>query len=210
MLSPLELFKLETTALIVVDKQAAYMDQEILESRDLNITEDFGQKFKSLEDFIVLAREKGIKIVWTKMTEDPKLSGEPIRQKMIYDRDIRGLKLIKAEPGKPDYELVGKILPIEGEAVTTKTHYDAFSNPELSECLRGNGITAVILVGGFTSRCVLGTAYGANNNDFYLLLLEDLLITPKQFTHEVPATLSLVGDILGYVSSSKELLDSWT
>ncbi len=185
------------------------MDRTIMESRDLNVTPDFQQRFKDLESFIIAARDKQIKIIWTQMTEDPELSNAPIRQKMNFDRDTRGFKLIKAEPGQPDYELVGSVLPEAGEKVIEKICYDAFSNHELARYLRDNGMTAVILIGGFTSRCVMGTAYGANTNDFYVLLLEDLLITPQQFANEVPGTLSVVQDILGYVTTSDKLLDSW-
>jgi nicotinamidase-related amidase len=116
---------------------------------------------------------------------------------------------MESKPGSHDYEIVGQAVPLDGEPVFSKQHYDSFSNPELPAYLKDNGITAVILVGGFMPRCVLGTAYGANNWDLHVLVLEDLVFEPVEFQTDRAGSLGVVRAILGYVDNSATLLQNW-
>ena len=207
---PVELFGSESTAFLVVDKQKAYMDETTLKKGGRSVSDEFHRNFQHLEDYIITMRRRGIRIIWTQMTEDEDLSSEPIRKKMAFNRQFSKGKPIIARPGQSAFEFAGKVKPLKTEMVMQKDCYDSFGNPELDKYLRSNDIKSVILTGGFTSRCVLGTAFGANSHGYNVLLLEDLLIIPDDYISEVPTVFSIVQGVLGYVTKSDELLKSWS
>lgn len=207
---PFQLFTPDTTALLVIDKQNAYMDKDVLAKRGKTLDDNFPASFDALEKFITEARNYRLPVIWTQMTEDERLSPLPIRQKLEFDNISQlGVEPISARPGHFDYQFKGEIIPSQEEVVIHKTHFDAFSELELRDTLKKLGCQSVLLCGGFASRCVLGTAYGANSYDYHVLVLEDLLFYPQQFADEVPAMLKIVNGILGYSAKSTELLETW-
>jgi len=203
------LFARPHTALIVVDKQQAYFSRDALARRGWHLADDFEQRLKVLDDFILAARQAAVPVIWTQMTEDVELSPVPIKTKMRLDV-AAGRTSIAATPGTADYDFAGETQPTADEVIISKSHYDAFSEPALHDHLKHQGITSVVLVGGFTSRCVLGTAYGANSHDYHVLMLKDLCFEPIEFSPEAPAAYSITEAILGYVTTADELVAHWS
>jgi len=107
-------------------------------------------------------------------------------------------------PGKPNYDFVGAG-PKSHEMVVEKKYYDAFAQTKLSDYLRSKDIKNVVLVGGYASRCVLGTAFGANGNDFEVVAVADLMINTFKISKEKESSLSIINAILGYVITEDEL-----
>jgi nicotinamidase-related amidase len=68
---------------------------------------------------------------------------------------------------------------------------------------------SVIIIGGFASRCVLGTAFGANSHDKHVLVVSDAVVSPAQYADEESTMLDIVEGILGYQTTSEELLANW-
>jgi len=208
-MTPFELFTPEKTAVLVVDKQRAYADRELLLARNRHLPDDFEARLEAIDTFIEAARAAGAAVAWTQMTEHEDVSPEPIAFKMKLDYSAVGLLPVAAKPGTPDYEIAGRVTPAENELVIAKNHYDSFSVPELDTYLKSRSITSVILIGGFMPRCVLGTAYGANSHDYHVLLLQDLCFEPVEFAADTPHALNIINAILGYVDTSANLLKRW-
>lgn len=207
--TPFELFRPGRAALIVIDKQAAYADRELLAMRHRHLPDDFEVILAKLDAFIGQARKAGMEVIWTQMTEEETASPEPVRTKMRLDYEDDGERPVAAKPGNADYEIVGTARPTDGELVVAKSHYDSFSEASLDAHLRSHDIASVVLVGGFMPRCVLATAFGANSHDYHVLLLKDLCFEPVEFAPDTPRALNIIQAILGYVDTSDKLLDSW-
>jgi nicotinamidase-related amidase len=205
---PFELFQPHNSALIIVDKQRAYMDQTVLERRNKSTRPDFDHRVATIERVIRHSRRLDILTIWTQMTEDIDESPSPIALKMAYDK-ANGAALISAKPGSPDFEFCGVSKPAAGELVMPKRRYDSFSNPDLNTYLNEHGRNSVILIGGFASRCVLGTAFGANSHDKDVLIVSDAVVSPAQYADEESTMLDIVDGILGYQTTAEELLANW-
>lgn len=107
------------------------------------------------------------------------------------------------------YDFYGKTKPSSDEAIIQKSHYDCFSENDLKVLLKSKNIESVVLIGGFGSRCVLASAFGAKTNDYHVMVLEYLLVVPQEYNNEMPSTCKIINAILGYVGKSDELLKYW-
>lgn len=91
--------------------------------------------------------------------------------------------------------------------VDTKRRLSAFYPSDLDFLLRNQRIETVVLDGGFTDCCVLSTAFDANNHNYRVIVLRDLVRgTDPQLE---AAALSMVSLHLGLVMESQELLAVW-
>lgn len=205
---PFKLFQPHNSALIIVDKQNAYMNQAVLERRGKSTRSDFDHRIATMERVIRHARKLDILTIWTQMTEHIDESPSPIAMKMAIDK-ANGASLISAKAGSSDFKFCGVNTPAAGELVLPKRRYDSFSNPDLNKYLDEHGRNSVILIGGFASRCVLGTAFGANSHDKDVLVVSDAVVSPAQYTDEESTMLAIVDGILGYQTTAEELLTNW-
>jgi ureidoacrylate peracid hydrolase len=208
MATPFELFQPHNSALIIVDKQNAYMNQTVLERRGKSIRPDFDQRIANMERVIRYARRLDILTIWTQMTEHIDESPSPIALKMAYDK-ADGARLISAKPGTSDFEFYGASKPAAGELVLPKRRYDSFSNPDLNTYLDEYGRNSVIIIGGFASRCVLATAFGANSHDKDVMVVNDAVVSPAQYADEESTMFAIIDGILGYQTTTDELLANW-
>jgi nicotinamidase-related amidase len=91
--------------------------------------------------------------------------------------------------------------------VSTKRRLSAFYPTDLDFLLRNQRIDTVVLNGGFTDCCVLNTAFDANNHNYRVIVLRDLVRGTD--AHLESAALSMVSLHMGLVMDSKELLSIW-
>jgi nicotinamidase-related amidase len=75
--------------------------------------------------------------------------------------------------GDPLSELVGAILPAQGEPVITKDRYSAFEGTSLEPMLREKGVDTVVLCGVMTNLCVETTARHAFLREFQPVIVGD-------------------------------------
>ena len=192
--------KLKKAALLVIDKQNAYTkSNEFLVRFPGNKSSPFDEILPKVDSFIKLCRTRNILIVWTRMIEDPDSSPTNIAQLM----KASDAPTISRE-GSKSFEING-LKPRRNEKVITKQYYDAFSSKELVEYLQSKGIDTVILVGGFASRCILATAFGANSHNYNLIVAKDLVGNPDRIADELPIALQITESILGRVLDSKDI-----
>jgi biuret amidohydrolase len=91
--------------------------------------------------------------------------------------------------------------------VSTKRRLSAFYPSDLDFLLRNQRIETVVLNGGFTDCCVLNTAFDANNHNYRVIVLRDLVRGTDP--HLEAAALSMVSLHLGLVMNATELLKVW-
>jgi biuret amidohydrolase len=91
--------------------------------------------------------------------------------------------------------------------VENKRRLSAFYPTDLDFLLRNQGIKTVVINGGFTDCCVLNTAFDANNHNYRVIVLKDLVRGTDQALEA--AALAMVSLHLGLVTSSAELLKQW-
>ena len=91
--------------------------------------------------------------------------------------------------------------------VATKRRLSAFYPTDLDFLLRNQRIGTVVLDGGFTDCCVLNTAFDANNHNYRVIVLRDLVRGTDE--HLENAALAMVSLHLGLVMESADLLSAW-
>jgi nicotinamidase-related amidase len=91
--------------------------------------------------------------------------------------------------------------------VENKRRLSAFYPTDLDFLLRNQRIDTVVLNGGFADCCVLNTAFDANNHNYRVVVLRDLV---RGTNPELEAAaLTMVSLHLGLVMESAELLQVW-
>ncbi len=192
----------DDTALIVIDKQGSYMgNDDIISWAFKNANNNFDRLVSDIDNFIERAHRKNIPIVWTRMVEspDPEVSPANISKKLINDQT----KSI-SDSSMAGFDFVGD-KPQAGDKVITKRFYDAFAQTGLDDYLQTLNVNNVVLVGGFTSRCVLGTAYGANGHGYNVVIASNLVGNAANFQDENEPALKIINSILGYTVDSSQI-----
>jgi nicotinamidase-related amidase len=108
--------------------------------------------------------------------------------------------------GSPWTEWVTEVLP-QDLRVENKRRLSAFYPTDLDFLLRNQRITTVVFDGGFTDCCVLNSAFDANNLNYRVIVLRDLVRGTDD--HLESAALSMVSLHLGLVMTSQDLLAGW-
>ncbi len=188
----------ENTAVIVIDKQYGYLQRQ---ENDGGVVQ-LENVLPKIDDFIKKMRQLGVSIIWTKMVENKKESPKNIHNKLTLDP----LAKDRIHTQEKSFEIIGE-QPLANELIVDKLYYDAFARTDLNDQLTKNNVKTIILVGGYTSRCILGTAYGANGHDYNILVCNDLVANPDNFVDEAKSALRIIDSILGYVTTSKNILD---
>ncbi len=189
------------TAILVIDKQRGYFDRNNVFFPAHSVDEGgLADSLKKIDSLIEQFRQISFEVAWTQMIEDLELSPKNIRDKMASS-DTPSI----STPTEPSFEIVG-LKPKSNEKVFVKKSYDAFANQDLVNYLKFKSIENIIFVGGFASRCVLGSAFGANGKGFNVYAVEGLVVNPPRFIDELPAAFSIIDSILGYIVTKEDLI----
>ncbi len=191
----------EKTAVIVVDKQYGYF------RRKGSPTTQLMDALPKIDAFVKEARSADIKIIWTKMLENPEDSPENIRFIMATGDP---LYTTLTRRNDRSYDIIGEAQPTENELVIEKLYYNAFAHTSLAEHLKQNQITTLVFVGGYASRCVLATVTSALDNGFYPVVVQDLVANTDDTSEEVPVALRIIETIYGRVHTEAEVVDAWS
>lgn len=108
--------------------------------------------------------------------------------------------------GSPWTEWVTRVEPGDLK-VENKRRLSAFYPTDLDFLLRNQRIDTVVLDGGFTDCCVLNTAFDANNRNYRVIVLQDLVRGTDEPLEQ--AALAMVSLHLGLVMTSADLLAVW-
>ncbi len=195
-----DIFHNDKLALLVIDKQAAYFDERLVEQRGHHLPTNSADILENIDNLVVFMRNKQVPIIWTQMVEDSELSPPNIALKMKRDNYTS-----ISNPDNAAYEIIGSTKPDQDESVFQKIFYDAFSIKELGKYMQNKGVKTVIIVGGYASRCVLATAVGANNLGLNVVIPRDGVVNQEESIHELDAMFSIVDAILGYVTDTTNI-----
>jgi nicotinamidase-related amidase len=117
------------TALIVVDMQNAFV-----KDGGALVVPGAGETIPEIQNLLALARELGMKVIFTQDTYD---EGDPEWE--IWPEHVR--------KGSWGWQIVDELQPLEGELVIRKVRYDAFYGTHLDHCLRVWGVDTLIICG---------------------------------------------------------------
>ncbi len=103
-----------------------------------------------------------------------------VNQFSAHDRLGNFFRRHAAIAGSVGAEIDPRIVP-QGFPCFTKDTSDAFSNTELNDFLRGQGITHLIIVGVYAEGCVLSTAKGAMKRGYEVTIASNGVESNKEW-----------------------------
>ncbi len=165
-----------------------------------------------IDDFHDEARALGVRIVHVKSVLRPDgsddLRGIPAAWRRTFPLHVGEIPNADAHAleGSKWTEWVTRVEPGDLR-VDSKRRLSAFYPTDLDFLLRNQRIETVVLDGGFTDCCVLNTAFDANNHNYRVIVLRDLVRGTD--TRLESAALAMVSLHLGLVMESRELLRQW-
>lgn len=165
-----------------------------------------------LDAFHDRARALGVSIVHVKSVLRPggvdDVNGIPAAWRRTFPLHVGAIPNADAHAieGSPWTELLTRVEPAD-MLVANKRRLSAFYPTDLDFLLRNQRIATVVLDGGFTDCCVLNTAFDANNHNYRVIVLRDLVRGTD--AHLEAAALSMVSLHLGLVMESGDLLAEW-
>jgi nicotinamidase-related amidase len=175
-------------------------DDEPLARLKNSTTNEITAAIPRIDSFIDYCREKNVPVIWTQMIESPELSPENIANKMRS-----GNTPAISSPGTPGFDFLGQI-PKPNDKVIIKKYYDAFAETDLFEYLSSHSVVNVIIVGGYTSKCILGTSFGANNHGLNVYIPTELVSNVDSELNEAAVALEIIDGVLGYVVSVNDII----
>jgi nicotinamidase-related amidase len=131
------------TALVVVD-----MQNDFVKEGGTLVVPDAKATIPRIQSLLDLARESGIRVVFTQDTHD---EGDPEWE--IWPEHVRR--------GTWGWEIIGELQPLENELVVRKVRYDAFYGTSLDHFLRVWGVDTLVICGTVANICVHYTAASA-------------------------------------------------
>ena len=165
-----------------------------------------------IDGFHDAARALGVRIVHVKSVLRPDgsddLRGIPAAWRRTFPLHVGEIPNADAHAleGSKWTEWVTRVEPGDLR-VDSKRRLSAFYPTDLDFLLRNQRIETVVLDGGFTDCCVLNTAFDANNHNYRVIVLRDLVRGTD--TRLESAALAMVSLHLGLVMESRELLRQW-
>ena len=144
-----------TTALVIIDMQNDFVrDEGTLQVGAAPAT------VASIARLLELARESGMRVVFSQDTHDP---GDP--EFAIWPEH--------ALRGTWGWEMIDELAPREGELVVRKVRYDAFYGTELDHMLSLWNIKTILLCGTVANICVHYTAASAALRWYDVVIAKD-------------------------------------
>ena len=184
------------TALLVVDMQG--------EPRNTPTWTEVEGRIREVLD---TAREAGVYVVHT-YNEQLGYStvSAPYLRLMMKSGHRPGIDPVPDMAGTPKTQFVPSLQPSCREPVIAKRRGSAFAGTDLDMILRAKQITSVVVTGCSTDQCVYSTMWDTHSLDYYAVLLEDCVHSPRPEAAEAAIKqLRLVAD----VEQSEPVLHIW-
>ena len=188
-------------AMIVVDMQNAYLDDEgSMNKSGMDITE-LKKTVLPVSSLITACRSADVPIIFTRyvLRADYKDAGL---------RSVRGPKFKEINSlvmGTWDSELDPRMDQRLEDYVLDKTRYSSFYNTSLEVILRGLGVDTLIVCGVTTEICVESTIRDAYFRDFKIIVPKDAVAAMDIGRHK--GTLATIEFGFGSVTTSAELIN---
>lgn len=195
-----------STALLVVDVQRAFAaaDSPLVDA-GLDLSGPI-ETVPKVERLLEAAREAGLTVAFTRSYRRADGRDAADRVYDVLPRVNRGGPAICCA-GSDDVGYVDGVGPRDGEYEVRKVRYDAFYNTPLDFYLRAEGVETVLVCGFTTNVCVEGTARGAFERGYNVVLVEDCCASYTEAEHE--AAVHNVELILGTTTTLDELTEGF-
>ena len=191
-----------TTGLVVVDAQNAFAGgSSPLADRGVDLSAARAA-VPRVVDLVETARGLGLPVFYTRSVRRPDNRDGPERAHRVLPEIYREGEAICCA-GNPDVEFVDGIEPAPEEYAVEKRRYDAFHGTPLEAYLRLEGVETALFCGFTTNVCVEGTARGAHERGFDVVLVEDCCASFTDEMHE--SALRNVELMLGTTATSEQV-----
>jgi nicotinamidase-related amidase len=187
------------TALVVWDVQNALVNN-IFNKKDF---------LTNLKAVIRTAREKGVPIIYTKITP---LSTDYNSSWSIYMMMKRyhvndPAKLPEfLKPGSADAQISAEVVPSDNDVVINKHTASVFIGTHVEYMLRNKGIDTIVFTGIATEIGVASSARDASNRGFYPVVVNDCVSSMDKEMHD--ASLKVLSRLC-IVVTSDEVIKEW-
>jgi ureidoacrylate peracid hydrolase len=204
----------ERAALIVVDMQNGFCKKggmldisgRLDENKAAPVIENAGK-------IIEASRNKGIKVVYLRMSYRPDMSNTGGPQSPHYWKE-HGVITMREHPeyrgkfltiGTWDWEIIEELKPMSGDIIINKNRYSGFFHTELDAILRQQNARHLLFTGFATNVCVESTLRDAFFHDYFPVLVSDACGNAgPAFLQE--ATEWNVAELFGWVTATDDLL----
>lgn len=161
----------EHTALIVVDMQRDFCDQDGLfaqAGRDISSVRRIIPHIKKL---VKVFRGKRAMVLFLQQVTLP--GGRSDNDAWLAFKTRDGKSSEYALLGSKGSEIISELAPLPGEVVVQKYRPSGFHGTFLDQILRANGIRSVLITGTTTEGCVMATVLDASFHDYYTCVVSD-------------------------------------
>ena len=198
----------ETLAEVVAPERAALAVIDIENSGQWSHGSDrvIFEKVKALTN---AARAAGLPVIYFYNTRGPRLQNiSPAYIRVLMNLGHEADELAdRFEPNSEKMRVHPELDPQPEDIVIPKDRGSAFEGTNLQLLLRTMQLESIILVGCSTDWCVEATAWDATNKDYYVVVVEDCVRSPRPDGHE--AALKQFRAIGLDVVASDQLLELW-
>ncbi|TIR16856.1 MAG: cysteine hydrolase [Mesorhizobium sp.] len=205
-------FRLETTALIVIDMQRDFAEPGGFGASLGNDVSRVTAIVPTVKRLIEGFRAAGLPVIHTMECHKPDLSDLPPAKRDRGNPSIRigdvgpmGRVLIAGEPGTA---ILDELAPLPGEIVIEKPGKGAFYATGLGDDLKRLGARQLVFAGVTTEVCVQTTMREANDRGYECLVAEDA--TESYFPEFKVAALAMIraqGAIVGWTATTDQILE---
>jgi len=192
------------TALLLVDCQVDFASADgamAKDGADVTMALAAVKKAAFLAD---AARAAGVPCLFARLITRP--SDETAMLREWLERRGRGADAPLCREGSRGAEFVGA-LPLDGEAVFSKSRYDAFSGTGLDAHLRGLKRDTLVIAGLTSECCVDSTARHAFERDYHVFIARDAVAAYELDLHE--AALKALELNCAMLTDSVEIAAAW-
>ncbi|MEO6351091.1 MAG: isochorismatase family cysteine hydrolase [Candidatus Limnocylindrales bacterium] len=189
-------------ALIVVDVQNDFVHPEGKAGRGGSDVTPLLGAVAVINRLVGAARAASVPVVYVRVTHSPAVDNPAYRARYV----ARGMAVddLLCADGSWGAELYSELVPpTADELVITKHAYDGFSVPDLAAHLQRLNIDTVIVTGVVTELCVMGTAAGAFEHGFHVIVPSEAAGSVNAAASD--AALDLVSRFYGRVATAADI-----
>jgi len=172
----------ERTALIMIDMQNMYLDQETRDRLGWPGIYRFDEVVAECAALLAEARAQGIPIIYTRQVGRADGADMQPTMKLLYATLPADIAAAPRDPWTS--EILDAVAPEPGDIVIEKLRWDAFFGTELENILRNLDVQRLIIAGLQTNVCVETTSRTALMKNFIVAVPEDAVSTDGKSLHE--------------------------
>ncbi|MFT8988333.1 MAG: isochorismatase family cysteine hydrolase [Bifidobacterium psychraerophilum] len=198
---------MNTTALIMIDMEQMYLQQDLRDRYGWPAIWEFGRVLSSCVELAQAAREAGIPVIYTRQVErEDGADTMPVYRRLKDKAKSEFGETQDMSPSGEASQIIDAIAPKPGDIVIEKLRWDAFFNTPLDNILRNLGATRIIIAGLQTNVCVETTARSGLMRNYEVGIAEDAVSTDGKSLHF--AALEAMKVLYAEVLPWKDLIDT--